>query len=539
MRSKFLAIAGAMVLAVWVMPPTQAQLPFLPNLQPPSFLSNDSDNRVVSGWVELDGHRLFQVAAPKANFPERLQNIQQNLDQISQNYLQQKTTELQVQVQEVNGLPVIRVNNQYLLTITDQDAKLRQEDASKWAAELSQMLEQDLKRAVLEREPQFLARQSKIAAGIGVSMILISWGVRHRQDRLRQERPQPIYPASPAAQPITSHLNRQQHRNFKEVLRRLFQLAQVLIWEGGTVIILGLFPYTRPLQLWIFTALQIPLRLGIVAVGTYVSIRLSYALIDRWFTSALVISALLTPETSERLQLRVATISGVTKSIATIAYVAIGIFVALVMLGINIAPLLAGAGLIGVAVSLASQNLLKDAINGFLIIMEDQYALGDVINVGNVGGLVENMNLRITQVRDAEGRLITIPNGEIKIVANLSSRWSRADLSVPIAYHADIDQALKVIETVVLEMSREPEWQNYILDTEVLGVENFADRGLMIRVWIKTQPLKQWEVARECRRRLKVALDQAGIEIPVPQQAIWVNDANSLKSRLDGSSTSN
>ena len=197
------------------------------------------------------------------------------------------------------------------------------------------------------------------------------------------------------------------------------------------------------------------------------------------------------------------------------------------MLGIDIIPLLAGASLVGVALSLASQSLIKDAINGFLIIVEDQYALGDVITVGDVGGLVENLNLRITQVRDSEGRLITIPNSEIKIVANLSSRWSRADLTIPVAYQTDVDQALKLIETVGLDMDKDARWEHQIIEPpQVLGIENFGDRGLIIRVWIKTQPLKQWDVAREYRRRMKVAFDKAGISIPVLQQSVWLNSAN-------------
>lgn len=189
----------------------------------------------------------------------------------------------------------------------------------------------------------------------------------------------------------------------------------------------------------------------------------------------------------------------------------------------------------GVAISLASQNLIKDAINGFLIIVEDQYAVGDVIDVGNVGGLVESLNLRMTQLRDAEGRLISIPNSEIKIVANRSSRWSRADLTIPVAYDANIDGALELIGKVALEMDEDPKWQYQIVETpQVLGVDNFGDRGLIIRVWIKTQPLKQWDVAREYRRRLKIAFDQAGISIPVPQQAIWINEGQLAKSSLDG-----
>ena len=542
MRSRFWAFAlSSMVLAVSVIHPVSAQIPFLPNLQTLSVFGNDSDNKVVSGWVYLDGRRVFRIVAPSENFAERLQDIQHNLDQISQDY-QNTSSELKVQIRELNGLPVIYVNNQYLLTITDQDAKLQQLEPSKWAVELSQILQQDLKRAKRERQPQFLAEARKIATGTGLVIILMSCGVYCWQRRSSQERLQPIYPTdSSAAKPITTQLTQQQHRHLKEVKRRLFQLAQATIWGGGTLIILGMFPYTRFLQVWSLTVLQIPLSLGIVGLGTYVAIRLSYVLIDR-FTSALVISALLTPEeTAQRLQLRVSTISGVTKGIATVAYVAIGTLVALMTLGINIGPLLAGAGLIGVAVSLASQNLIKDAINGFLIILEDQYALGDVITVGNFAGKVENLNLRITQLRDAEGRLITIPNSEIKIVANLSSRWSQVDINIPVAYNTNVDQALKLIEAVALEMDHDPQWQEQILETpQVLGVENFGERGLMIRVWIKTQPLKQWDVAREYRRRLKVAFDQAGILIPLPQQAVWVNDSRSLKSQSDGkSSTSN
>ena len=198
------------------------------------------------------------------------------------------------------------------------------------------------------------------------------------------------------------------------------------------MVILSLFPYTRAIQVGIIAFLKIPLRLGIIGLIIYVAIRLSYALIERLTSAFVKSSTLLTPETSERLQLRVSTISGVAKSIITFLWLGVGILLGLTALGIDIIPLLAGVSLIGVALSLASQSLIKDAINGFLIIMEDQYALGDVITVGDIGGLVENLNLRITQVRDAEGRLITIPNSEVKIVAYLSSRWSRADLNIPV-----------------------------------------------------------------------------------------------------------
>ncbi|MBD2488830.1 mechanosensitive ion channel family protein [Aulosira sp. FACHB-615] len=535
MRWHFLAFFGSITVSAIAVTPVNAQIPLLPLLQTPSSLSNDSENRNVSGWIYLDGRRLFQISATKTNLPERLQNIQRNLNQISQNYFQSSATKIKVEVRKVNEIPVIQVNGEYLMTVTSEDAELRQEDQLISANQIADALQEDLQRAKQERQTQYLLNQGKIAAGIGLVMVVTSWGVYYWQRRSRKETAQPVPSISSTAQPITTQLNQQQHRHFQEVKKRLFQLTQAGIWGGGNFLILGLFPYTRPLQVAILSAAQIPLKLAVVALGTYVATRFSYALIDRFTTTLISSGVLLTSDTSERLRLRVSTFSGVTKSIVTIIWVGVGILFALVSLGVDIVPLLAGAGLVGVAVSLASQNLIKDAINGFLIILEDQYALGDVINVGNVGGLVENLNLRMTQLRDSEGRLITIPNSEIKIVANLSSRWSRADLTVPIAYEADVDHALDLIKKVALEMDQDLQWKHQIIETpQVLGIDHFGDRGLIIRVWIKTQPLKQWDVAREYRRRLKVTLDQAGINIPVPQQAIWVNDAQLLNAQMNG-----
>jgi small conductance mechanosensitive channel len=508
-----------------------AQIPFLPQLQTPSLnIGNleNLENKFASSWVYLDGRRLFQIAAPRSSIQERLRDINQKLAQISKNYLNSDDGKLNVEVRTQNGLPVIYVNNQYLLTLTQEDAELRQVQPSVLAENLKREIEQSLQQAKQERQPKFILNQIKIAGAIGGGMILMSWGVWHFSRRSKRNfMLKPPTSDLRVRLPITTQLSHQQNRHILEVKRRIFQITQAVIWTGGTLLILSLFPYTRGIEVTIINALRIPLRLGIVGIGTYVLIRLTYLLIDR-FTAAFVRSStLITPETSERLQLRVSTISGVSKGMITLLWLAIGVLVALTALGIDIVPLLAGVSLIGVALSLASQSLIKDAINGFLIIVEDQYALGDVINVGDVGGLVENLNLRITQVRDAEGRLITIPNSEIKIVANLSSRWSRADLTVPIAYQTDVDQALQLIETVGLDMDKDTRWEHQIIEPpEVLGVENFGDRGLIIRVWIKTQPLKQWDVAREFRRRLKVAFDKAGISIPVLQQSVWLNSMN-------------
>ncbi|MFN6564486.1 MAG: mechanosensitive ion channel family protein [Nostoc sp. ChiSLP01] len=542
-----MAIATSMAVTVVAVPKATAQIPFLLDLQAPKSTSNDSNDRVVSGWIYLDGRRLFQIAASKTNFPERLEDIQKKLEAISQYYFQlPANAPVKVEVRKVNELPVIYVNDQYLMTVTSEDAGLRQVDMSTSANQIADSLKEDLQQAKQERQTQFLIDQGKIAGATALAMIVMSSAVygwqrrsKKKSDSVTSQAQNELFnsPTLTAAQPITTQLNQRQVRHVEEAKRRLFQLTQAGIWGGGSFFILGLFPYTRGFQVAILTAAQFPLRLGVVLLVTYVAVRLSYALIDRFASTLIKSSAFITPEDSARLQLRVSTFSGVTKSIATAICVGVGFLLALVSLGIDIVPLLAGASLVGVAVSLASQNLIKDAINGFLIILEDQYALGDVINVGNVGGLVENLNLRMTQVRDSEGRLITIPNSEIKVVANLSSRWSRADLTIPIAYQANTEEALKLIKTVADNMNQELQWQHQILEPpQVLGIDQFGDRGLMIRVWIKTQPLKQWDVAREFRRRLKIALDEAGISISVPQQAILLNETELLNFQSNGKS---
>ena len=138
-----------------------------------------------------------------------------------------------------------------------------------------------------------------------------------------------------------------------------------------------------------------------------------------------------------------------------------------------------------------------------------------------MSGLVEKIYRRITQFRDAEGRMSTVPKSAVDIVANRSSQWSRADLNIPVGYHTDIDLALALIHQVAATITEDPDWQERIWEfPSILGVDNFSDRGIIIRVWIKTEPLKQWEVAREFRRRVKIAFEQAGIPLTAPQQHI-------------------
>lgn len=575
MRISAWTIAGSIALAGWVIFPVQAQIPGLPdvNLPTPNPLNQQPEDAVVSGCVRLDGRCLFEIAAKKPKLipntagevgevegaegaqitlSQRIQEIEQRLQDISRTYFKNENAELEIRQEEAEdernlreiyislldeeGDPFKEVR---LMTVTDQDANLKGlsiEQIEERADEIIKQLEQQLPQAKQERQPDVLRNRVGIAVGTGVAMIVASLLIYRWERRLKRSK-QLLEPSeSSNTEPISTQLTQNQQRNVKEVLHRLLQVTQGVIWVGGSLFILTLFPYTRFITVLIISSFRIPVRVGIISVGTYLIIRLSYALTDR-FSSAIARNHLLTPQGAQRAQLRVSTVSGVTKNIITVSWSAIGFLMALVAIGIEIGPVLAAFGIIGLGLSLASQDLIKDAINGFFILLEDQYAVGDVIGVGDVGGFVEKINLRITQLRDAEGRLITVPNSEVRIVANLSSNWSRADLNIPVTYQADVDKALDLVRQVAHEMLMTQMWRERILDQpDILGVDNFGDRGFIIRVWIKTQPLKQWEVAREFRRRLKVAFDEAGILLSVPQQALWFNNTLPTQSLSNGHS---
>lgn len=193
--------------------------------------------------------------------------------------------------------------------------------------------------------------------------------------------------------------------------------------------------------------------------------------------------------------------------------------------GFNLAPLLAGAGIIGVAIGFGAQDLVRDFVAGMFMLVEDQYAVGDVIDVGDATGEVEKISLRTTRLRDVNGTVWHFPNGEIRRVGNLSQEWSRALLDIGVAYSSDIDEAAQTIQTVAEEMAAEPAYRTrFLAPPEVWGVEDMTADAVVIRLVIKTVPGEQWGIGREVRRRIKLAFDESGIEIPFPQRTIWIRD---------------
>ncbi len=195
--------------------------------------------------------------------------------------------------------------------------------------------------------------------------------------------------------------------------------------------------------------------------------------------------------------------------------------------GIPIAPLLGGAAVLGLAVAFGAQNLIKDFFQGFMILLENQYKLNDVIQIGDHSGVVERITLRTTILRGLDGTLHFIPNGQIEAVSNMTHGWSRALFDLGVGYGEDVDRVIEVIRDECSKLRDDPQFGMVILeDMEMLGVDDFADSAVMIKFFIKTIPLKQWSIRRELMRRLKHRFDKEGIEIPFPHRTLYLRSAD-------------
>jgi small conductance mechanosensitive channel len=194
-------------------------------------------------------------------------------------------------------------------------------------------------------------------------------------------------------------------------------------------------------------------------------------------------------------------------------------------LGYDIAPLIASAGIIGVALGFGAQGLVKDFLLGIFMILEDQYGVGDSIDLGEASGTVEAVGLRVTRLRDVNGTVWYVRNGEVLRVGNMSQNWARTVLDIPVAYTADLDQVRTVLRDIAHAVWEDPDFRNDVIEEpEVWGVERLDPDGVVMRVVLKTAPLEQWTIAREMRERIKERFDVLGIEIPLPQRVVWHRD---------------
>lgn len=534
--------------------------------------------------VRLEGRELFEIASPTAwdrlnsnrqitPVEVRTEYIEANLNRIiSFNrdptlevialYLPQKSHQqqniytkydpetLQVFVSQLRGATVILATDArhslplQLLTVTEWDASYHGQTIEKLAQQWRSQIFQVLSQKLQERLPRAIQQQineatANVLAAIVASCLL--WVVQRwlkardkvlvarQADEIAESSVDVVSSSASNSQrheffdSLRTQLSIEQRRSFVAFLQLLLRWGQVVVWLGGIASVFFSFPPTKQLAWQVLgTPIQLLLIWFLIGLANWIGDELIRRLSNVWkneqffrFESSMV-------EDVQRKSLRIATTVSAIKGLKSFAVWLLGVAWTFQSLGVPIGSVLAGGAVVAFALSFGFQNLVKDLVNGCLILWEDQYGIGDVVAIGNTAGLVEHMNLRITQIRDNEGRLISVPNSSIARVENLTRTWSRVDFTIEIAYDTDIEQALAVVRDVAQQIYTEPEWRKLILELpEVLGVDRISHAGMLIRVWLKTQPLQQWSVEREFRLRIRVALAENSIGIGTPQHIIW------------------
>jgi small conductance mechanosensitive channel len=265
---------------------------------------------------------------------------------------------------------------------------------------------------------------------------------------------------------------------------------------------------------WLMTS---GVRIILVAIGTLIVLRIA-----RLFSSK-IFGVLQKQYDDEEFLKRTATLNSVIRYIVNTTIIIIAGLILLGEFGIEIGPILAAAGVLGLAVGFGAQSLVKDVISGFFILLEDQIRVGDVVSAAGRAGIVEKINLRTTILRDVEAKVHYIPNGSIDIVTNMTKNYSGAVFDIGVAYREDVDQVMQIIKSVSEELQEDSEYSEDILQPlEIFGLDKFGDSAVQIKARFKTGAGKQWRISREFNRRLKKRFDAEGIEIPFPHMTMYM-----------------
>jgi len=502
------------------------------------------------------------------------------VDRLLGRSLEEAPRSAQVVVSTLKSLPVIQVLNYRngraltLATITQEDANFYSEEPAKIAAQWQATLQKEVSNVEEIYSPMSFRQRIEKTLGILLSIVLISFVLGFvrsqffkRQRSLQAKRNADIEaaaaeqsildqktvetvsddvqapPSSAAAAFRVNSRNEQiEHSRFTDFVRRQFSQSRwldfykfvrwFLFWAIVVVWYLGIYLATTQLPIlmrWSSKVLTQPLSL--IAIWFFVSfvVRISHTLIQRSL-SMWQENAYLSFGDARRKAVRSHTIAGAVQGLSTCVLVLLGILLTLIEFGLPASSIFAGSALLGLALSFGAQNLVKDLVNGCLILLEDQFAIGDYIVTNGEEGFVEKLNLRLTQLRSYDGELISIPNSSISLVKNQTSSWARVNLGIDVAYDTDLDRAIAVIQETACQMSQDAKWRSLILEApQVLGVDSFGDNSITIRLWMRTDPLQKRPIARELRRRLKKAFDAADISIPFPQRSIWFENVLSTQ----------
>ena len=515
----------------------------------------------------VDGRYVLTVSSPTVlnrNEPGDLLPVEYRVDQVEAQILRvlkldplPKPDEIQIKSAILNQQLVLFANAPDisrplpLVTVTEldglADGRTAEEVAEKWQVLLQDELKKDLGLVSPDLYIQQLVKALQVIGGAAGLTIVIWFGRRvllKGKQHLQERQKTALETAQAAAaqvehNPEHSPETVQKHRNrLVDVIIRQFSIErrlqldnfllwlllwlQILILYGAALWVMAIVPYWMKWRGWLLSQPLIILSIWFfITLGLWIARLLIDKLLNAWREGRVMAVAF---GDEQRRLLRVGTTGNALKGLVVVIFYAVGIVWTLDSLGVPTGSVLAGSAIIGLAISFGSQNVVRDLVNGTLILLEDQYAVGDVITIDTEGGLVENLNLRITQLRSGNGELITIPNSSITKVKNLTRTWSRVDFSIDVAYKTDPQQALELLTEIAQGMYNELEWRDRMPEEpQVLGVDSVTHAGITLRVWIKTAPMQQWAVGREFRLRVRQALAEHGIEIGIPQRITYAD----------------
>lgn len=261
--------------------------------------------------------------------------------------------------------------------------------------------------------------------------------------------------------------------------------------------------------------LEYGLRIIVIVVLILIAVKISHKACAKLFNR-------LSRDKDGEYQKRAGTLGSVLSTLLTVVWVIIGTVMVLGQLEISIAPIITALGIGGLALGFGGQYLIRDIINGFFILYDDQIRVDDVVEIAGKGGLVEHVGLRLTTLRDLAGNVHYVRNGEIGTVTNMTKEWSRYVFDIGVAYRENVDQVIEVIKEIDEKLRNDPEFGENILEPiEILGLDRFEDSAIMIKARTKTKPIKQWMIGREFNRRLKQRFDELDIEIPFPHMTFY------------------
>lgn len=277
--------------------------------------------------------------------------------------------------------------------------------------------------------------------------------------------------------------------------------------------------FLEPAWAWTTTS---GLRVIVAVALAIVAMRLAKLLCNRLLTRLLQLGKENDPEQEKSAN----TMVSIIRTTLMVVIIVMTIMMVLAELGIDIAPILAAAGVVGLAVGFGARTLVEDVISGFFILVEDMVREGDVVTVDGHSGLVERVTLRMVVLRDGSGSVHYVRNGQIGVVTNMTKDFSKAVLEIGVSYREDVDRVIAIMRQVAEELRQDPEFAASILEPlDVMGLDQFAESAVVIKAAIKTKPIKQWGVAREYKKRLKVAFEKEGVEIPFPHMTVVMSPA--------------